>query len=203
METFFQIVSCLLLGVGLSATCGFKVFVPALAISIGANAGFVELSQSFAWLGSWPAILLLGTATILEILAYYIPVVDNFMDSLELPAAAIAGTIIVASTMVADIAPLAKWSLAIIAGGGTAVAIKAATSTVRGASTVVTAGFGNWIINTVETFCSLVCSLMTILSPLLGILLVLGIFILVCHLIHRHVVKVRGARKAARPDCIQ
>ena len=203
METFFQIVSCLLLGVGLSATCGFKVFVPALAISIGANAGFVELSQSFAWLGSWPAILLLGTATILEILAYYIPVVDNFMDSLELPAAAIAGTIIVASTMVADIAPLAKWSLAIIAGGGTAVAIKAATSTVRRASTVVTAGFGNWIINTVETFCSLVCSLLTILSPLLGILLVLGIFILVCHLIHRHVVKVRGARKAARPDCIQ
>ena len=203
METFFQIVSCLLLGVGLSATCGFKVFVPALAISIGANAGFVELSQSFAWLGSWPAILLLGTATILEILAYYIPVVDNFMDSLELPAAAIAGTIIVASTMVVDIAPLAKWSLAIIAGGGTAVAIKAATSTVRGASTVVTAGFGNWIINTVETVCSLVCSLLTILSPLLGILLVLGIFILVCHLIHRHVVKVRGARKAARPDCIQ
>ena len=203
METCFQIVSCLLLGVGLSATCGFKVFVPAFAISIGAHAGFVELSPSFAWLGSWPAILLLGTATILEILAYYIPVVDNFMDSLELPAAAIAGTIIVASTMVADIAPLAKWSLAIIAGGGTAVAIKTATSTVRGASTVVTAGFGNWIVNTVETVCSLVCSLLSILSPLLGILLVLGIFILVCFLLHRHVVKVRANRKAVQPDCIQ
>lgn len=185
MENSFQIISCLLLGIALSATCGFKVFVPTLLVSIGARAGWIELSSSFTWLESWPAILLLGTATIVEILTYYIPIVDNFIDTIAIPASVVAGTIIVASTMVADISPIMKWVLAIVAGGGSAAAVKTTSAAVKGISSMATAGFGNVIMNTLETICSILCSILALIFPLLVILAIVGVVIVGIHAIRK------------------
>jgi Domain of unknown function (DUF4126) len=59
---------------------------------------------------------MLSAATIAEILAYYIPVVDNLLDSLATPAAFIAGTVVSAAVMT-DVPPMVKWAAAVIAGG--------------------------------------------------------------------------------------
>ena len=185
MDNAYQFVVCLIMGIALSATCGFKVFVPMLCLSLGAHAGWISLSSGFAWLNSYPAILLLAIATVLEICTYYIPWVDNFMDAISLPIAFIAGTIVVSSTMVVEISPMVKWVLAIVAGGGASAVVKLASATVRGGSTVVTAGFGNSIFNTFETIGSFLGSLLAILLPLIGGIIVICLLVGFCLFLKR------------------
>ncbi len=185
MENAYQFVVCLIMGIALSATCGFKVFVPMLCLSLGAHAGWISLSPGFAWLGSYPAVFLLAVATVLEICTYYIPCVDNLMDAISLPVAVVAGTIAVSSTMVADISPMVKWVLAIVAGGGASAAVKIASSAVRGTSTVVTAGFGNSFVNTFETIGSVLGSLLSILLPLIGSIIVICLLVAFCLFLKR------------------
>src|SRR5512137_1176711 len=88
-----------LLGIGLAAACGFRVFVPFLAISIAALAGHLRLAPDFAWLGSWPALIVFGVATVLEIVAYYVPWLDHVLDIAATPAAIVAGVVVTASVV--------------------------------------------------------------------------------------------------------
>src|SRR5438477_8925513 len=108
METVLSI--CV--GIGLSAACGFRVFVPLLVMSIASLSGHLTLAQGFEWIGTYPALIAFSVATCLEIAGYYIPWVDNLLDSIATPAAIVAGTIATAA-MVTDVSPLMKWSLAI------------------------------------------------------------------------------------------
>src|SRR6267378_5007073 len=115
METLMSI--CL--GIGLSAACGFRVFVPLLIMSIASLSGHLSLAHGFEWIGSYPALISFSVATCLEIAGYYIPWLDHLLDTMATPAAIVAGTIVTAS-MMTDVSPLLKWTLAIIAGGGAA-----------------------------------------------------------------------------------
>ena len=159
------------LGVGLAASVGFRVFVPLFALSLAAHFNFWELNESWQWIGSLAAVITLGVATIVEIFAYYIPLVDNLLDSIAVPLAAIAGTAVMVST-VADLSPVITWALAIIAGGGTAAAIAGTSSVTRLASTTTTAGLANPVISTLETGTSLVMTIISIFIPVLAIILV-------------------------------
>jgi uncharacterized membrane protein len=67
----------IVLGVALAAATGFRVFLPMLIISGAAYTGHLHLDDSFAWLGSPSALIMLSVAAVAEVLAYYIPVVDN------------------------------------------------------------------------------------------------------------------------------
>ena len=159
-------------GVGLSASCGFRVFVPMLAMSIAAKAGTLTLASEFSWLGSWGAIIGLSVATALEIGAYYVPWVDNALDTISTPSAAIAGTVTAAACFT-EIDPFFKWSLALIAGGGSAGIISAGTSAVRALSTVTTGGFGNFVVATGELLASIFMSLLSIVFAVGGAILAL------------------------------
>src|SRR5712691_7979200 len=122
METLFSV--CV--GVGLSAACGFRVFVPLLALSIASLSGHLHLAHGFEWVGTYPALIAFSVATAVEILGYYIPWVDHLLDTIASPAAVMAGTLITAS-LVTDVGPFWKWSLAIIAGGGAAGLVQGTT----------------------------------------------------------------------------
>src|ERR1043166_5372948 len=110
METLLSI--CV--GIGLSAACGFRVFVPLLIMSIASMSGHLTLAHGFEWISSYPALLAFAVATCVEVAGYYIPWVDNLLDAIATPAAMVAGTLVTAS-MVADLSPFMKWTLAIIA----------------------------------------------------------------------------------------
>ena len=84
-----ELITAVAIGIGLAASAGFRVFVPMLVAAIAAKTGILPLNESFMWLSSWPSIAILGTATIVEILAYYIPVVDNLLDTIATPLAAV------------------------------------------------------------------------------------------------------------------
>ena len=107
------------LGIGLAAATGFRLFLPLLILSVAAYTGHARLNEGFAWLGTPAAVIMLGTAAIVEIAAFYIPGVDNLLDTVATPGAVVAGTIVSAAVMT-DLPPMVKWTAAIIAGGGVA-----------------------------------------------------------------------------------
>jgi len=167
METAVSIA----LGIGLAAAVGFRVFLPLLVASIAAYTGHLHLDANFAWLGSLTAMTMLGVAALVEVLAYYVPAVDNLLDAITTPLALVAGTVISAA-VITDLPPLIKWSTAIIAGGGVAAITQGATTLVRAKSTALTAGLGNPVVSTVEMIAALGIALLALLAPLLAIALV-------------------------------
>ncbi|MDH3745896.1 MAG: DUF4126 domain-containing protein [Acidobacteriota bacterium] len=165
------------LGFGLSAACGFRVFVPMLFISLAANSDVLTLGPRFGWIASTPALIALAVATLLEIGAYYIPWLDHLLDTVASPAAVVAG-IVASASVITGMDPYLKWTLAVIAGGGIAGSVQALTTGVRGASTLTTAGFGNPIVSTLEAGGSIFYSILAIVAPLVATFLVF-VFILV------------------------
>ena len=172
METILAI----LVGIGLSAACGFRVFVPMMGMSIAALSGHITLSPGFQWIGTWPALLAFSTATILEVCAYYIPWVDNMLDILMTPTAVVAGTIATAS-MVGDMSPFLKWSLAIVAGGGVSAIVQGGTVALRAGSSGATGGMANFLVSSMELVGSVLVTIFAILLPILC----LGAVILICY----------------------
>jgi len=172
LETFTSI----LLGIGLSAATGFRIFIPFLVASIASLTGYLPLSPSFEWIGTYPALIVFGAATILEIVAYFIPWFDNLLDSIATPAAFIAGAILMVA-VVSGLPPLAKWALAIIAGSGAAGIVQTGTTLTRAASTTTTGGIANPVVSTVEAGSSFGLSLLAILLPVIaGLLTIVFLF---------------------------
>ncbi|MGB0579923.1 MAG: DUF4126 domain-containing protein [Limisphaerales bacterium] len=174
MNEFYEVCLSLSVGLGLAAACGFRIFVPLLIMSIGAKTGHLEVSENFAWLSSNAAVATFAVATAVEIFAYYIPVVDNFLDTIASPCAVIAGTIIM-SSFVPEMAPWLKWCLAAIAGGAAAGMVQSVTTLLRGASTTTTGGLGNPVVSTVEAAASTGFSAAAIFVPFLAVLGLIGL----------------------------
>jgi hypothetical protein len=167
METLIGIA----VGIGLSAACGFRVFVPLLAMNLASMSGQLHLSPGFAWIGSSYATVAFGTATIVEVLGYAIPWLDHILDVVATPAAIIAGTITTAS-LVTDVSPFLKWTLALIAGGGIAGLVQGTTVGLRATSSASTAGMGNPLVSALELVGSMVTALLAILAPILCLVLI-------------------------------
>jgi hypothetical protein len=162
-------------GIGLSAACGFRVFVPLLVMNLAALTGHLHLAPGFEWTGSYYATVAFGTATVVEVLAYYIPWLDHVLDLISSPAAIIAGMVVTAS-VVMDISPFLKWTLAIIAGGGAAAIVQGVTVTLRTKSSALTAGAGNVLVSSAELAGSIITALLAIIVPILCLIL----FALLC-----------------------
>lgn len=168
METLLSI----FIGIGLSAAVGFRIFIPFLIASIASYSGQLELSTYFSWIGTLPALIAFSIATVVEIGAYYIPWLDNLLDTIEHPMAIVAG-IILTGSVITDFSPFLKWSFAIIAGGSVAGTIQAATGFARFKSSAITGGTGNSVVSTVEAGSSIGLALMAIFVPVLALLIVM------------------------------
>jgi hypothetical protein len=163
--TNFDLTLSIVLGVGLAAATGFRIFLPMLILSAAAYTGHLSLDESFAWLGTPAALTMLGVATLAEIVAYYVPGVDNLLDTLATPGAFIAGTVVSAAVMT-DLPPMVKWTAAVIAGGGVAGLTQGITAMLRAKSTVLTGGLGNPAIATAELGGAALVSLLALAAPL-------------------------------------
>ncbi|MAX25450.1 MAG: hypothetical protein CMJ19_13195 [Phycisphaeraceae bacterium] len=181
----------ILMAVGLSAACGFRVFVPMFVLSIAANGNHLQLGESFQWIGSDLAMVVFGLATALEIGAYYLPWLDNMLDSVATPAAVVAGSIAAASCVTGE-SELIGWVGAAIAGGSIAGGVQLTTVATRMTSLATTGGAGNPVVSTIEATASTVVSVLAIVLPLIIILFVLGFGYLVYRIVNR-----RRARKQA------
>lgn len=160
------------LGIALAAATGFRTFLPMLIVSGAAYFGHLQLAHTFAWLGTPPALIMLSVATGAEVLAYYIPGLDNLLDALATPAALIAGTIVSAAVMT-DVPPMVRWTAAIVAGGGIATLTRGVSGLLRVHSTVATGGLGNPVISTAELVLAILIPVLAFVAPVVAIALVI------------------------------
>jgi hypothetical protein len=145
--------------------------LPMLIVSGAAYTGHLHLDDSFAWLGTLSALIMLSVAAVVEILAYYIPVVDNLLDVVATPAAFVAGTVVSAAVMI-DAPPMMKWTAAVIAGGGVAGLTQGLTGILRAHSTVLTGRLGNPLISTLQLGGAVLISFLALAAPTIAIALV-------------------------------
>jgi hypothetical protein len=166
------------LGLGLSASAGFRVFVPLFVAGVAAKYGIIPINDSFSWMAGWPAIICFGTATVFEILAYYIPFFDNLLDAVNAPLAIAGGTLLATAVLPADNEWL-KWTIGLLLGGGTAGIIHAGTSFLRLASTKTTAGAGNAVLSTGEHVAAFSFSISALFIPVAIALIIITFLILI------------------------
>jgi hypothetical protein len=160
-----------LIGAGLAAACGLRVFVPFLALSIAARSGHLPLAGDFQWIATTPALVAFASATVLEVGAYYVPWLDNALDTVATPTAVLAG-VVLSAAVVTDLPPVLRWGVAIITGAGMAGTIQSATVLTRLKSSVTTAGMANPVVATGETAGSALTSALAIIVPVAAFLLV-------------------------------
>ena len=176
MADTVDILLSIALGLGLAAATGLRVFLPLFLASLLAHfdVGDIDLRANMAWLGDLPVVIALGVATVLEVMAYYVPVLDHFLDTIAVPLSTVAGTLVAVSTFV-ELPPLLAWGLALIAGGGLAGLVSVGTAATRVVSTTTTGTLGNPIVSTMETAGSLLLSILAWFVPLLAFGLVLAV----------------------------
>ena len=172
MDNPANILFPLALGIGLAAATGFRIFIPLLMMGIGVRLGHIPVSDGFAWVATTPALLMLAVAAFTEVVAYYVPLLDNLLDHAAGPAAVAAG-ILVSAAVLGNLDPMLKWTLAIIAGGGAAAATQSTTTALRGSSTLFTGGLGNHALATGEIAGAVITSLLAMLLPYVTAILVL------------------------------
>lgn len=171
-----EILMGLITGLGLSAACGFRIFVPLLIMNLAHQAEWLHLTGGFEWIGSTPALIVFASATVLEIGAYYIPFVDNLLDVAAAPTAVVAGTLVTAS-QIGDMNPVLTWSLAAIVGGGAAGLVQGLTTAVRHFSAFATAGFGNPVVSTVEAGASILVTVSMLVVPVVTVFVLLALLL--------------------------
>ena len=192
----FQVLTALAAGLGLSAAAGFRVFVPLLILGICQRfeiAMPVPLGEGFEWISSWPAILMLSIATLAEVGAYYVPWVDNLLDTVATPAALISGTLISASLM-PELPEAVQWASAILIGGGSAGLVQAGTVMLRATSTATSGGLANPVVSTGEAGGAVATSVLAMLLPL-----ILAVVLLVCFVVLSIFIIKRFIRKRPPP----
>ncbi|MBW7675173.1 DUF4126 domain-containing protein [Chryseobacterium chendengshani] len=183
------------IGIGLAAASGFRVFLPMFAVSVASYFNWIPMSESFEWLSSLPALITSGIAMIAEILAYYIPFVDHLLDTISVPMATVAGSLLFASQFT-ELGTFPQWALALIAGGGTAATISSGFAGLRAASTATTGGLGNSVVGTTETAGAGLMSVLAMTAPIIAAVLTIAILIIVIILGRKSWRKLRNRRQS-------
>ena len=171
MESY-SLISSIFLAFGLSAACGFRIFIPPLTYGLLYKADLVQLGEGWNWIGNDWVIGVLALSALIEIIGNLVPWLDNLLDVLATPTAIFAGTTLSAISL-SEIDPGLKWMLSVMSGVLVTGGFQLSTVTLRGFSSIFTGGLLNPIISFIEDIISLGISIAIILFPLLGIFIVL------------------------------
>jgi hypothetical protein len=185
-------ITAVALGIALSACCGFRIFIPLLAGSIAAYNNWFHVSADMQWVGSLPALICFATASLVEVVAYYFPFVDNILDTIATPTAAVAGTVMAATFLpIGDFDPMLRWAMAIITGGTAAGTIQAGTGLLRLFSTKATLGSGNNLVATGENTAAVVGAVSSLIVP---IVVAVSMVFLVVWLVYKGIRRIKSKK---------
>ena len=202
MELNIETISAIALGIGLSASTGFRVFIPLLVAGLASHFGWLPLGDSFAWMGSIPALIAFGVAAVVEILAYYIPFVDNLLDSIATPLSVGAGTLLMTSVFPSD-SEWMKWIMGFIIGGGAAATIQSGSAITRLLSTKFTAGAGNSVVSTGEGVAATGFSVLSLFIPILVAIVLVVFIVVILRLVYRKLLKKRKEENVRDVEIIE
>ncbi|MEE2059792.1 DUF4126 domain-containing protein [Rhodococcus artemisiae] len=182
-----------LLGLGLAAATGLRTFLPLLMLSAAVHFELfgIVVGDSMQWVGSTAALIALAIATVAEVLADLIPLVDNALSLVGTVARPIAGAL-VAWAAFSELDPAWAAIAGIVVGAPTALAVSTAQTGTRAVSTATTAGVGNPVLSVIDSTASFVTSLIALVVPLL----VIPLLILFGWLGFKGYARMRRARRA-------
>lgn len=172
----YTVLTNIAMGIALSACAGFRVFIPMLAGAIAGHFNVIDLPADMNWLSSWPSIACFGAAAVAEIGAYYIPFVDNLLDTVATPLSVAAGTVLASSILpVGDLEPPLRWGIGLLAGGSAAGTIQLGTGVLRLLSSKATIGTGNAVVATTENAAAIGGSVLSFFIPIVIALLLVAL----------------------------
>ena len=195
--SWITIIVSLILGITLSASCGFKVFLAPLGIGVAYHTiGFplgVELSEGFMWIVSWQAILVFSIAAIFEICVGFIPGLGDFMDWVNFTIVPFMGIIATSSFLVIE-DPAIKWTLAIIAGGGIATMTGFTDNLISNGVTLLSGGIGRPIVELFNICLSITTILLSLIMPAFSLVFII-LFLIFSFFIIKKIRKKRSLKK--------
>ena len=162
-------------GIALASACGLRAFLPLWLLGLLGRAHVVHLSAKMDWLTHDFALVALGVATVVEIAADKIPVIDHVLDAIGLlvrPAAAWLASYAVFRDWPAPWGQGASAALALLALG-----IQVTKAKLRIGTTALTLGHGNPVVSIFEDMASLVMALAGLLAPAAALVVVIALFI--------------------------
>jgi len=157
------------LAIALAACAGLRAWLPLLLAGALSRAGYLQLGDSFQFLGSNKALTLFAIATVLELLGDKIPALDHALDVLGTPLRPAAGALLASSVLGQLSDPLTAVVLGTALGAPAALVPHAAKSVLRAASTTLTAGLANPALSLLEDAATLMLFALAVLVPLLVI----------------------------------
>jgi hypothetical protein len=178
-------IGTLALAITLAAAAGLRAWLPLLVAGVLSKLGIADLGESFGWLGSWPALGLLGGATVLEVAGDKVPVVDHVLDTVGTVVRPLTGTLAAAAALVQVQDPLIALVIGLVVGAPVALAPHLAKTTLRGVSTGTTAGLANPILSLIEDGVSLVLTVLAFLVPIIAVSIVATFAWLAWRWLHR------------------
>ncbi len=174
----------LCMGLSLSAACGLRVFMPLFALAVAVRWGGLPVTDSLAWVQSDAALICLGSATLIELLGYYFPVIDNALDTIQTPLALVAGVLVMGGML--DAMPdYLQWGVGVIGGAGVSGAVKLTANAVRLLSTATTGGVGNGLFATLENVLAFIGAVLALIVPVLALLGFIVLAIIAWRLLRR------------------
>jgi hypothetical protein len=191
----YSILTSIAMGIALSACAGFRVFIPMLAGALAGHFNIIHLPIDMAWLSGWPAIALFGTAAVAEIVAYYIPFVDNILDTIAAPLSVGAGTVLAASLLPLGHNDLLRWAVAFLAGGSAAGTIQLGTGLLRLFSSKATVGTGNAVVATSENAAAVSGSLLAFVIPVIVAILLIALIVWIVMKLGKRLTGKRSSRQ--------
>lgn len=187
-----------LLGLGLAAATGLRVFLPLLLLALAVKFELfgIRLNPEMEWLVADAAVAALGVASLVEVLADKIPVVDNLLQAVGLVIRPIAAVVAAGSVFWA-VDPLTAAVAGLIVGAPAALAFAGASGGARATSTATTGGIANPVLSLIEDLAVGVLVISALVAPLLVPLVVLVALWLVVSLFLRARRRRRAQRAAA------
>ena len=173
-ENALAIFVALCAGIGLAAAAGIRAFLPLLAVSIGARIGMIELNPGLEFLSSDLALIALVVATLVEIGADKIPIVDNMLDVVSTFLRPVAG-FVAAMAVFGELPPSIAIASALVMAA-LSLGTQLGRAKTRLGSTAATGGLANPLLSTLEDAVSGTLSFLAIVVPILAGIIVVFLF---------------------------
>ncbi len=158
---------------GLSGAAGLNAWIPLLAAGLLDRAGQLQLAEPYDVIATTPGLLVIGTLFVLDFVGDKVPAIDHLLHAIGTVVHPASGAIVFAGPTEAptDIPSIVLFAL----GATVAGSLHATRATIRPASTTLTAGAGNPVLSFAEDVSSAVLSVVAVLAPLLGVLMLIVI----------------------------
>ncbi|MBK6538481.1 MAG: DUF4126 domain-containing protein [Ignavibacteria bacterium] len=174
----------ILIGLGLSAASGFRLFVPFAILSIFSISGIYNTTSTPFIFSSDLFLVIFIILSVSEVLLFYNPWIDNMLDLISTPASIFSG-IIITYFVLYDTEIYLRLLISVILGGLVSLNVQLLTVKARSSTSIFSKGNGNQIVSTIENISSIFISILVLKFPLAGIF----VSAIIIYLIYTFIIK--------------